>query len=182
MPKPKRPKRHEPKGKFREIIKREISEAAREYPRIIAHKEAHYIEVKVTKKTTEALEKHLKQLPTEAAFQPAAFFREREKIVNYASRLFDTVYCKKVKNPQEKAAFLKEFQKHMIKERRKLRDALKKISKDKETLVKLKRKLSSVEFELNMAKLKKAEAKIRTYHAVAEALLRGAKERMRELK
>ncbi len=182
MPKPKRPKRHEPKGKFREIIKREISEAAKEYPRIIAHKEAHYIEVKVTKKTTEALEKHLAQLPTEAAFQPAAFFREKDKIVNYALRLFDAIYRERVKDPQERAAFLKDFQKHMIEEKRKLREILEKISKDRETLLKLERKLSSVEFELNMAKLKKAEAKIRTYHAVAEALLQRAKERMRELK
>jgi len=182
MRKPKKPQRREPKGKFREIIKREISEAAKEYPRIIARKEAHYIKERVTKETAEALEKHLVQLPTEATFQPAAFFREKDKIVNYALRLFDAIYRKRTKGPQEKVAFLKEFQTHMLEEKRKLREALEKISKDKETLMRLKRKLPSAEFELNMWELKKAEAKIKTYHAVAEALLQRVKERMRKLR
>lgn len=120
MLKRKKPER-EPRGRFKAEIRKALEEAAREYPKRAARNEAEFIKGKVAAKTDQLIKQHLAQLPTIAAFQPAAFFRERIKMAEYAVRLFDTIY-QKVKGKQERVEFLKEFQRDIVGEKNKIEE------------------------------------------------------------
>jgi hypothetical protein len=187
MPGPKRPKRpnraRKSKENFFTAISREVDKAIQKHARITARQRFQHIFIRVSEKTVRALERHIAELPDLKTFRPAEFFREKDDIVNYALRLFDSIYRdKRVVPPLERAFFLGEFQRRIILEKGRLREVMDKINEDRRKLLELKENLSPEEFELDMRKLDVMEVKIKTYQEVTDALLRRAEERMRMLK